>query len=107
MLLNGATPTDVDSHSIEDYLGRLPGVSDVHMLRFNAVSTVGTDMSVHLAFDSWSHYDELIDTIRLDMTDRFGINHLTVQPELSGDSICPHLGQLYSSAASEECSHAH
>ena len=85
-LLNGGTPSWVDTQGIGDYLAILPGVMSIHGVTYNPVSTTEVWMTFHAVVEA----DVMLDThdISHELADRFNINLLASQIEAVG-SYCP------------------
>ena len=73
-------PENVDRQAISDWLGKQPGVSNVHDLHIWALSTTRSALSVHLVWKG-DDGDELISRLSHDLNEEFGISHSTIQLE--------------------------
>lgn len=88
LVLHGV-PEEVDLTAVERYLDALPGVTDHHHLHVWALSTRETALSVHLVIpDPPGDSDAFLHEIQLELRQRFGIQHATVQIE-RGSCPCP------------------
>jgi cobalt-zinc-cadmium efflux system protein len=76
-----AVPKGIDIAAVENYLGRLPGVVDVHDLHIWPISTTETALTVHLVRPGSVTEDAFIGRICSDLHRQFGIGHSTVQIE--------------------------
>jgi cobalt-zinc-cadmium efflux system protein len=83
-----AVPEGVDPHEVEAYLADQPGVTEVHDLHIWAMSTTETALTVHLIRPEADPDDRLLDRLRRELHDRFGIEHATIQIE-NGDPAHP------------------
>jgi cobalt-zinc-cadmium efflux system protein len=83
-------PSSVDFADVQSYLGRLPGVCEVHDLHIWAMSTTEVAMTAHLVMP-WSETPpSFLHGLDHDLQDRFGIDHTTVQIEpLAAAAACP------------------
>ena len=79
-----AVPTAIDPNAVGDYLRNLPGVAEVHDLHIWGMSTTATALTVHLLKPEPADDDALLARATRDLHDRFGIEHITVQWERSG-----------------------
>ena len=83
-----AVPTHIDHDAIVAYLGRLPGVTEVHDLHIWAMSTTEIALTAHLVRPQAGLDDQLLTQACRELTERFGIGHATLQVE-AGDPAHP------------------
>jgi cobalt-zinc-cadmium efflux system protein len=83
-----AVPTHIDHDAIAAYLGRLPGVTEVHDLHIWAMSTTEIALTAHLVRPQAGLDDQLLTQACRELTERFGISHATLQIE-AGDPAHP------------------
>lgn len=83
-----AVPEGINPHEVERYLAGQPGVSQVHDLHIWAMSTTETALTAHLVWPVAATDDGLLDRLRCELHDRFGIEHTTFQVE-AGDPAHP------------------
>ena len=76
-----AVPEGTDLPAIQEFLGKLPGVTAVHDLHVWAMSTTATALTVHLVVPDHVVNDDTMAQICRDLHDRFGIEHTTIQVE--------------------------
>ncbi|HQT77935.1 MAG TPA: cation diffusion facilitator family transporter [Rhodopila sp.] len=76
-----AVPRGIDQDDVSRYLGALPGVSEVHDLHIWAMSTTETALTAHLVREDAGADSGLLCQIALEVRERFGIGHATVQFE--------------------------
>jgi cobalt-zinc-cadmium efflux system protein len=76
-----AVPHGIDSAAVRGYLEHLPGVTGVHDLHIWAMSTTGTAMTAHLVIPTGHPGDAFLDETALEIANRFGIRHATLQIE--------------------------
>lgn len=81
-----AVPAGVDRAAVENYLRGLPGVATLHDLHIWALSTTQSALTVHLVRSERADDNALLGQIRRDLHDRFGIEHATVQIEMSAEA---------------------
>jgi cobalt-zinc-cadmium efflux system protein len=90
-ILLQSAPAGFDVARLEDELGALPGVVDVHDLH---VWTLTTDMDVasaHLVIRSGSDSHAVLDQARALLTDRYHLAHATLQVEPDDHQGCDEL----------------
>ena len=83
-----AVPPGIDALKVEEYLTRLPGITDIHDLHIWAMSTTETALTVHLVKPDRALDDSLLARVQAELSERFGINHVTIQCEC-GDAAHP------------------
>ena len=76
-----AVPRHIDPARVREYLGRLPGIADVHDLHIWGMSTTEAALTVHLVKPDGRIDDEFLAELEHELHDRFGIKHATVQLE--------------------------
>lgn len=76
-----AVPPGVDASAIRDYLGSLPGVTEVHDLHIWGMSTTETALTVHLVMPEGHSGDGFILAVGKELRDRFHVGHPTIQIE--------------------------
>jgi cobalt-zinc-cadmium efflux system protein len=84
-----AVPRGIDPAAVRDYLGQLPGVSEVHDLHIWGLSTTETALTVHLIKPGAALDDDWLATVCHELQNRFGIGHATIQIESgAGQQTC-------------------
>jgi cobalt-zinc-cadmium efflux system protein len=83
-----AVPGNIDPREVEAYLVGQPGVAEVHDLHIWAMSTTETALTAHLVRPGAVVEDGLLERMRRELHDRFGIEHATIQIE-AGDPAHP------------------
>jgi cobalt-zinc-cadmium efflux system protein len=83
-----AVPEGIDPREVERYLAGAPGVREVHDLHIWAMSTTETALTAHLVRPGAGTDDGLLERLRRELHDRFGIEHATIQLE-TGDPAHP------------------
>jgi cobalt-zinc-cadmium efflux system protein len=81
-----AVPANINVAAVREYLATLPAVTNVHHLHIWPLSTTETALTVHLVKSDSSPNDDLIKKVNSDLLGRFGINHATIQCELSHEN---------------------
>lgn len=76
-----AVPRGIHIHAIMEYLGSLPGVTDVHDLHIWGMSTTETALTVHLVRTETDDHDSFLQMVDQHLHDQFGIEHTTIQIE--------------------------
>jgi cobalt-zinc-cadmium efflux system protein len=79
-----AVPTNIDHAKVKAFLAGIEGVKEVHDLHIWAMSTTTVALSAHLLMPGGHPGDKFLKTIAHALEHDFGINHMTVQIELSG-----------------------
>jgi cobalt-zinc-cadmium efflux system protein len=82
-LVLDAVPKGIDPWAVEQYLGGLPGVVEVHDLHVWALSTTETAITAHLVIPQVEDEDGLLRRATHELRARFGIGHATLQVERS------------------------
>jgi cobalt-zinc-cadmium efflux system protein len=85
-----AVPKSIDAAEVKAFLGKWPGVKEVHDLHIWAISTTEIACTVHLVMPSGHPGDACVKDIAHHLEDDFKISHTTIQIEI-GDSgnECP------------------
>lgn len=83
-----AVPSGVDPKRVREFLAGMNGVEDVHHLHIWGLSTTETAMTVHVVCSQAADPDELLDEIREELHEHFGIAHPTIQIESRRRSGC-------------------
>jgi len=76
-----AAPKDVDVEQVRGHLAEMEGVTDVHDLHIWPMSTSETALTAHLLMPDVSRPDAFLRRIALELRDKFGIDHATIQVE--------------------------
>ncbi|MFB6465194.1 cation diffusion facilitator family transporter [Cytobacillus sp. Hz8] len=76
-----AVPNGIDVNQIQQYLKDIPTVVDVHDLHVWGMSTTEPALTVHLIRSDITDNDVLLQKISMELHDRFGIEHTTIQIE--------------------------
>ncbi|MFN7085548.1 MAG: cation diffusion facilitator family transporter [Burkholderiales bacterium] len=83
VLMEGV-PAAVDLEQIGKALARVPGVVSVHDLHVWGITPEHMALSAHLEVDDLSSWPDILEDARTRMHERFGIAHVTLQPEERG-----------------------
>lgn len=83
-----AVPEQIDLPAVRSFLGRLPGVVEIHDLHIWAISTTETALTVHIVKPEAIVDDDWLAEISDDLRQQFNIGHATIQIE-SGVSKVP------------------
>ncbi len=79
-----AVPAHIDAMQVRDYLGKLPGVVQVHDLHIWAMSTTETALTAHLVMpEQQGNADPFLVQTAACLHERFNIQHATLQIESS------------------------
>lgn len=80
-VLLDAVPPEVNYYDVGDSLSRLPGVKRVHDLHVWTLAPGHGAVSAHLSMASGADWEAVLDDARQMLEQRFGIDHITLQPE--------------------------
>ncbi|MGJ5673832.1 MAG: cation diffusion facilitator family transporter [Nostochopsis sp.] len=87
-LVLDAVPQGIDLLAVRTYLTELSGVVAVHDLHIWAMSTTESALTAHLVMLTGNPGDAFLSRIRMDLHDKFGIEHTTIQIE-TGNFLLP------------------
>jgi cobalt-zinc-cadmium efflux system protein len=76
-----AVPAHIDAAALEAYLRQCPGVCDIHDLHIWGMSTTESALTVHLVMPEGYPGDACMDDIMRTLTERYAIQHSTLQVE--------------------------
>jgi cobalt-zinc-cadmium efflux system protein len=79
-----AVPAHIQIDEVKQCLLSYPGVSQVHDLHVWGLSTTHTAMTAHLVMPEGHPGDAFVQTISLELNERFKIAHCTLQIEIEG-----------------------
>ncbi len=79
-----ATPAGVDPADVRAALGGIEGIEGVHDLHVWTVTSGLIALSAHVEVAAGSDWDRLLPEASDLLAERFGIGHITLQPEISG-----------------------
>jgi len=83
VLMEGV-PRSVKLEEVGKAIARTPGVRSVHDLHIWNISSDRVALSAHLDVDDLSAWPTTLDQARHVLEERFGIDHVTLQPEVRG-----------------------
>jgi len=83
-----AVPAGIDPIAVRDHLGAFAGVCAVHDLHIWPMSTTETALTCHLVIPAGHPGDHALAMLAVELHDRFGIEHTTIQVE-TGDPDHP------------------
>lgn len=84
VLMEG-TPFEIDVAGIEETLRAVPGVADFHDLHVWSISEEFHVLTVHVALAQGHHGTEVVAAVSRALREHHGIEHVTIQPEVSPD----------------------
>ena len=93
MSLN-AVPAGIDMDKVRAYLLGLPGVTGLHDLHVWSLSTTETALTCHLVTPGGHPGDDVLHDVAEELEERFGIGHVTLQPELNQPTAA-HLAHVH------------
>ncbi|MCC6944123.1 MAG: cation transporter, partial [Thermomicrobiales bacterium] len=103
-VLMEATPAHVETDDVRQAIIGRPGVRGVHDLHIWTVTSGLVALSAHVEVDNSRNWDDLLVDLHGTLRDRFGIGHLTLQPETSSGKESPWSGcSIDSPPGMEEC----
>jgi len=76
-----AVPQGVDADAVRDYLGKQPGVKEVHDLHIWALSTTENALTAHVVMPDGYPGDRMLDAMVAQLRSDFAIHHCTLQVE--------------------------
>jgi cobalt-zinc-cadmium efflux system protein len=74
-----AVPRHIDLPAVQNFLTGLPGVTDVHDLHIWGMSTTESALTVHLVMPAGYPGDDFMESVSLQLEQRFAIHHCTLQ----------------------------
>ena len=80
VLMEGA-PRSMDVRAIEQAVRQVPGVADLHDLHVWSVSDGFPVVTLHVVLATGYHGTDVARAVSVQIEERFGITHATVQPE--------------------------
>jgi len=89
-VLMEAVPAHLDPEVIRDSLLDVPGVSALHCLHVWTIGSGEVSLSSHLVVDPAHEQERLLERVRTQLTERFEIEHTTIQLEIGDgdDAAC-------------------
>ena len=78
-----ATPADVDSEAVRSGLLSLPGVRGIHDLHIWTVNSGFVSLTCHADIEPNTPTDAILKSATALLRERFGIRHVTIQPEIT------------------------
>lgn len=94
VLMEGV-PASVDLATIGRTLAAVPGVSSVHDLHVWSITPENVALSAHLEVSSMTAWPEILHAARGTLHDRYGIDHVTLQPEQHAAREVPAVVRLW------------
>jgi cobalt-zinc-cadmium efflux system protein len=83
-----SVPKGIDPDAVQSYLADLPGVRGIHHLHIWPMSTTETALTAHLVKPDAQLDDVLLSQIEVELEQRFGICHTTIQFEHEDRRSC-------------------
>jgi cobalt-zinc-cadmium efflux system protein len=81
-------PSGIDPQAVLRYLQSCPGVSAVHDLHIWPMSTTDNALTAHLVIPGGHPGDGFLMSVAVELKQKFGIGHTTVQIELTPETPC-------------------
>jgi cobalt-zinc-cadmium efflux system protein len=91
-VLMEATPPGIDGQQVHDAMAALSGVAGVHDLHIWRVASGLDALSAHVELDRTRPWSDVLTETSAVLRERFGILHVTLQPEDALDGVDPHRG---------------
>lgn len=85
ILLDGV-PQGMKYEDVGDAIAHVDGVEAVHDLHVWSMSPGQYSVTAHVTIDTYQHWPIILDEIRKTVKERFGIDHVTLQPEWIHDA---------------------
>jgi cobalt-zinc-cadmium efflux system protein len=89
VLMEGV-PRSLQLEDVGIALARIPEVRDVHDLHIWLIASGQVALSAHVKLDALEHWPRILEEARRVLDQRFGIRHVTLQPELATGPTPPH-----------------
>jgi cobalt-zinc-cadmium efflux system protein len=83
VLMEGV-PRNVQLEDVGRHLARVRGVLSVHDLHIWNISSGRMALSAHVELQSLDDWSAILESSRRMLDDRYGIDHVTLQPEIAG-----------------------
>ena len=83
-----AVPAHIDPVAVKKFLTSQKGVKAVHDLHIWPMSTTETALTCHLLIPGGHPGDKFTHALAHDLSEKFGINHPTIQIEVEADATC-------------------
>lgn len=83
-------PTRLDLEEVRSAMDQVGGVVEIHDLHIWQISSNRVALSAHVVMDDLDAWPDLLVRINAMLLERFGIDHPTLQPELSQSGECSH-----------------
>ncbi|HUA76307.1 MAG TPA: cation diffusion facilitator family transporter [Acetobacteraceae bacterium] len=87
-MMLGAVPSGIEPDSVKEYLLSVPGVVAIHDLHIWSMSTTETALTCHLVVPGDPHGPNFLADIARELSQRFDIDHPTLQIERHIDVHC-------------------
>lgn len=81
-----AVPAHIDIETVAQDMAEIPGVQMVHDLHIWTLSSGQIALSAHMELTSFDDWDRILRATRQRLDERHGIRHVTLQPELKGQT---------------------
>jgi cobalt-zinc-cadmium efflux system protein len=95
-------PEHVDVQEVGERIAALEGVRDVHDLHIWTIASGHHALAAHVRIEAMERWPELLADMEQCLRDEFGIDHVTLQPELGYQVTVVDSSALFDSGASSE-----
>lgn len=82
-------PEEISLPAVGRRMAQVPGVLSLHDLHIWALSSSRTALSAHIVVRQFAAWERLLPELRSMLHDEFGIDHVTLQPELAAPTVVP------------------
>jgi cobalt-zinc-cadmium efflux system protein len=82
-------PEEISLPDVARRMAQVPGVLSLHDLHIWALSSSRVALSAHVVVRQFSDWERLLPELRALLHDDFGIDHVTLQPELAAPTVVP------------------
>jgi len=86
MLSLDVVPDKIDAAEVKQYLTSVPLLKDMHHLHIWGISTSEVALTAHMVLEKFPPDNQLVETIGKKLREDFGIDHPTIQFELSSET---------------------
>lgn len=89
LVLMEGVPPHLNLNEVGDAMAAIDKVNSVHDLHIWTLSSGVIVLSAHVEIDQVNHWDEILTNLRQLLANKFGIKHITLQPEIHFEIMQP------------------
>lgn len=82
-------PAEISLPAVGRRMAQVPGVLSLHDLHIWALSSSRIALSAHIVVHQFADWERLLPELRAMLHDEFGIDHVTLQPEMAAPTVVP------------------